>query len=126
MTSGQTINASYFIENCLKPLVCALNEQRPTSGTKNMKFHHENAKPHVAKKTIEHIESEEFKIIRYPPYSPDLAPCDFWLFDILKRHLDTSADEKSLEKQITKVLSEIPKEQYAMTFQKWLERMQLC
>ena len=49
-----------------------------------------------------------------------------WLFDILKRHLDTSADEKSLKKQITEALSEIPKEQYPITFQKWLERMQLC
>ena len=30
-----------------KPLVSTLKEQRPMYGTKNLKFHHDNARPHV-------------------------------------------------------------------------------
>jgi hypothetical protein len=25
--------------------------------------------------------------LQHPPYSPDLAPCDFWVFPTLKRQL---------------------------------------
>ena len=91
-----------------------------------MEFHYDNARPHVAKTTVAHIEREGVRIIRHPPYSPDLAPCDFWLFDYIKRHLTDQPDEIALEKAITKVLIEIPKEEYVKTFAKWLERMQLC
>ena len=31
------------------------------------------------------LQEERVMIIRHSPYSPDLAPSDFWLFDYLKR-----------------------------------------
>ena len=31
--------------------------------------------------------------IDHPPYSPDLAPSDFWLFDIIKQHLGDQQDD---------------------------------
>ena len=36
---GQTITAESYIEDCLKPLVKCINRQRPTYGSKNLKFH---------------------------------------------------------------------------------------
>ena len=72
------------------------------------------------------LEREGVRIIRHPPYSPDLAPCDFWLFDEIKRHLDDQPDEKALETAITRILEAIPKEEYAKTFKKWIDRMQQC
>ena len=62
----------------------------------------------------------------HPPYSPDLSPCDFWLNDYIKRHLEDQEDEESLFKAVTKLLKSIPKEEYKKTFKKLLERMQLC
>ena len=50
-----------------------------------------------------------------PPYSPDLAPSDFWLFDY-----------KRLDAQMTEILSQIPKDEWIKTFDKLLERIQLC
>lgn len=62
----------------------------------------------------------------HPPYSPGLAPCDFWLFDRLKRNLDTYPDSTSLARAVTKELNSIPIDEYRKTFRKWTERMKLC
>jgi histone-lysine N-methyltransferase SETMAR len=87
---------------------------------------HDNAKPHVAKVVQEYLSNEGIKIIDHPPYSPDLAPCDFWLFGKIKQHLTDHKDVQSLKKQITEILAAIPKEEWLKTFEKYLERMQLC
>ena len=71
LKKGETINSESYINNCLKTLVKSLNEQRPTCGTKNMKFHHDNALPHVHLDVINYLNS--MIIMEHPPYSPDLA-----------------------------------------------------
>ena len=40
-------------------------------------------------KTLDNIERVRHSIalLRQPPYSPDIAPCDFWLFPKLKKPL---------------------------------------
>ena len=35
----------------------------------------------------------------HPAYSPDLAPCDYWLNDYIKRNLTDQPDEKSLTRE---------------------------
>jgi len=126
MERGKTITAAYYVKNCLKPLVKALKKERPTSGTKSMKMLHDNARPHVARTVISYLEQEHIAVIDHPPYSPDLAPCDFWLFSYIKRQLDDHNSESSLKTQITKILENIPASEYRKTFTKWIERMQLC
>ena len=93
---GKTIDAAYYIQQCLKPIVREINKQRPTSGTTNMKFHHDNARPHVAGSANSYVEQVGLQLICHPPYSPDLAPCDFWLFDIIKLNLADAMDAKDL------------------------------
>jgi histone-lysine N-methyltransferase SETMAR len=53
-----------------------------------MKFHHDNAGPHVTAAVKTRLADAGITIIRHPPHSPDLAPSDFWLFDLIKRNLD--------------------------------------
>ncbi len=126
MDKGVTIDHKYYIDNCLKPTLATLKQQRPTSGLKNMKILHDNAKPHVHINVKNFLEQEGITIIDHPPYSPDLAPCDFWLFDEIKRRLHDHCDAESLMCQITDILNLIPKDEYLKTLKKWLERMQLC
>jgi hypothetical protein len=38
--------------------------------------------------SIEKIEKLGFILVLQPPYSPDLVPCDFFLFGYLKQHLE--------------------------------------
>ena len=91
-----------------------------------MKFHHNIARSHVSESIKSYLKSNGFTIIRHPPYSLDLAPSDFWLFDYIKRQLTDHKSRKSLEQEITEILENIPKEEYQKTFNKWLERMELC
>lgn len=126
LESGKTICAKYYRDHCLKPTIKKVMEERTNSGVKNMKILHDNAKPHIAKIVKTYLENEGITIIDHPPYSPDLAPCDFWLFSKLKQSLDSHSDVESLKNQITEILETIPKEEYLKTFKKYLERMQLC
>ena len=49
MDKGKTINKDSYINDCLVPLVNTLKRQRPSTGAKNIKLHHDNARPHVHK-----------------------------------------------------------------------------
>jgi len=53
-----------------------------------------------------------------PPYSPDLAPCDFFLFLRLKKVLIGHRFEatEDIKRNSTKTLLDIPKEQFAKCF----------
>lgn len=123
---GKTVDSESYINDCLNPLVSSLQRQRKQSGVKNLKFHHDNARPHVAQAVIEFLEGQEFIMMEQPPYSPDLAPSDFWLFDYIKERLDNHTSAESLVRQITKILRETPKKEFQKTFEKWIERMDLC
>ena len=48
---------------------------------------HDNATPHTSCKTKDTIKKLGFEILPHPPYSPDLAPSDYWLFGEMKRPL---------------------------------------
>ena len=126
LDKGKTINHQTYIKDCLEPLVSTLKEQRPICGTRNLKFHHDNAKPHVHVSVKKYLEDQNFVVMDHPPYSPDLAPCDFWLFSYIKSRLSNHTGSESLSAQITEIVSSIPESEYRKTFNKWLERMQYC
>lgn len=45
---------------------------------------HDNARPHVAVSTLQHLHNIGYEILPHPAYSPDLSPTDFHFF----KHLD--------------------------------------
>ncbi|XP_065642595.1 histone-lysine N-methyltransferase SETMAR-like [Hydra vulgaris] len=92
---GDTITSKYYIKKCLKPLICKINKQRPKTGTQNFKFLHDNARPHVTETVTNCLNQAGITIIRHPPYSPDLAPSNYWLFDLIKKNLDDDTDVES-------------------------------
>ena len=54
---------------------------------KNMLFHQDNAPCHKSITTMAKLHELHFELLLYPPYSPDLAPSNCWLFVDLKRML---------------------------------------
>ena len=40
-------------------------------------MHHDNASAHTAGATRDFIADKPIQLLSHPPYSPDLAPCDF-------------------------------------------------
>ena len=55
-----------------------------------------------------------------PPYSPDLAPCDFWLFPKLTGCRYVTIEEMKVA--VTKVIDTLPQEDFHGDLQKLLER----
>ena len=123
---GQTIDHEYYIDNCLQPVLEEIKHQRPSYGTNRILLHHDNGKPHIHQDVSDYLESEGLTIIPHPPNSPDLSPCDFWLFDLIKLNLSDQTDSQSLHDAITEFMYSLDKEEYRKTFDKWIERMQLC
>ena len=67
-------------------------------------------------------------VLYHPPYSPDLAPMDFFLFHHLKSIMKGArfAGVAAIQERVTAVLRSIPKEAFADSFQKLYERCQQC
>ena len=59
------------------------------------------------------------KTVLHHPYSPDLAPCDFWLFPKLRGcRYETS---EQMKEAVTKVIDTLTQEDFHGAFQKLLE-----
>ena len=65
------------------------------------------------------LASEKVKVLNHPPYSPDLSPCDFFLFPRLKKML-------SGNKYMSRRFQQITKEDYLSAFRDWVKRLQKC
>ncbi len=59
------------------------------------------------------------KIVLQPPYSPDLAPCAFWLFPKLKGCRYETIEE--MKEAVTKVIDTLTQEDFHGAFDKFLE-----
>ena len=64
------------------------------------------------------------KTVPQPPYSSDLASCDFWLFPKLRCcHFETI---EVMKETVTKVIDTLTQEDFHGAFQKLLERYNKC
>ena len=64
------------------------------------------------------------KAFPHPPYSPDLAPCDFWLFPKLRGF---GYERIELIKEVvTKVIGTLKEEDFQGAFQKLMEQYNKC
>ena len=60
------------------------------------------------------------KRVRQPPYCPDHALCDFWLFPKLRDCCYETIEE--IKEAVTKVIDTLTREDFHGAFQKLLER----
>ena len=91
-------------------------------------LHMDNAPAHrsdIVQRTLDFMEWPQLK---QPPYSPDLSPCDFFLFPLLKRNLhghnfQTTA---ALHQAVLDEISAVPSIQWKRCFRQWIERCRKC
>ena len=64
------------------------------------------------------------KTVRHPPYSPDLAPCDFWLFSKLRGCRYETIEE--MKEAVTRVIDTHTQEDFHGAVQNLLEGYNKC
>ena len=83
LQKGKSITGAYYA-SLLDKLKAELAEKRPHLQKKKVLFHQDNAPSHTSAVAMAKIHELWFELLDHPPYSPDLAPNDFFLFPHLK------------------------------------------
>lgn len=124
---GTTVNAEYY-KGFLKRLRDDVRRKRPEKWRNGFLLHHDNAPCHTSLLIRQFLADKNIPVCPQPPYSPDVAPSDFWLFPKLKttlkgRRFDTIPDIERATKEQLKILK---KEDFRRCFQVWYERWEKC
>lgn len=89
LPKNTTMTAQVYCDS-LEELKDALIQKRrriANQGFQNFHFLHDNARPHTAQLTQQKLADLGFSVVPHPPYSPDLAPSDYYLFSSMKAGL---------------------------------------
>ena len=83
--SGHTVTGRFYKNSVLKKLKEFYNKKRPSKGWSGVHLLHYNASSHKCEVVKSFLASEKVKGLNHPPYSPNLRPCDIFLFPRLKK-----------------------------------------
>ncbi len=69
-----------------------------------------------------------FKKVQHPPYSPDLSPCDFFLFPFVKKKLRgrNFANIGEVIQEVDAIIGAIPTWKWKECYQDWKRRALKC
>ncbi|XP_011647659.1 histone-lysine N-methyltransferase SETMAR-like [Pogonomyrmex barbatus] len=83
LEKGKTITGVYYA-SLIDKLKTEIAKKRPHLKKKKVLFHQDNTPAHTSVVAMAKIHELQFELIDHPPYSPDLAPSNFFLFPRLK------------------------------------------
>ena len=82
--NGQTVYKGNYVE-VLREFRKRFRHKRPALFKSSQRhFHQSNTTVHSSILVTDCLTKMSIKTVPYPPYSPELAPCDFWLFPKLR------------------------------------------
>lgn len=124
--TGTTVNAAFYVE-VLKRLKQRVNRVRPAIKD-SWRLHHDNAPSHTAFVVGDYLTRINVAVVPQPPYSPDVAPADFFLFPHVKRALKGQHLESipNIIATTTRTLKGIPEQAFQDAFLAWKSRLQRC
>jgi hypothetical protein len=124
----QKYNSQFFTETVSPSIEKKLAECRPKLQTTPPHLHVDNTNPHTSKGSIEKIEELGFILVPQPPYSPNLAPCDFSLFGYLKQPLEGKhlTREDSVIAAVMEAFDKIPLQTFQNAMDDWQYRLRRC
>jgi hypothetical protein len=117
---GRTVNAEFYCK-VLRRLRENIQRKRPEMWRAgNWMLHDENAPSHRALVTREFL-AHNIITLPHPPYSPNLDPCDFFLFPKMKlqlkgRHFDRLEE---IQRESQNVLGTLRDQDFQHMFQQW-------
>ena len=103
-----------------------VQEEIPSEKASTLQWHFQqnNAPVHNSIIVTDYLTKMGIKTVPQPPYSPDLAPCDFWLFPKLRGCRHETIEE--LKEAVMKVIDTLTQEDFHGAFEKLLEWYNKC
>ncbi|KAG5331644.1 MOS1T transposase, partial [Acromyrmex charruanus] len=91
-------------------------------------LHQDNAPAHNALSVKRYLAARGTPVLEHAPYSPDLAPCDFFLFPKIKSALKGIRFEsmEEVKRKSAELLNALTKEDFQHCFDQWKKRMERC
>ena len=88
----------------------------------------DNVRPHVAKLVLAWLAKNKITVVPHPPYSPDLAPNDFFLYPAVKKVLKGIRFPTigALKKKVHAQLNLVAQNGLAAAFEQWEKRWTKC
>ena len=124
---GKFVNSQRYIE-ALANLRNSIRRRRRGKLSSGILLHHDNAPAHRSAATRQVISQHGFEVLPHPPFSPDLAPCDLYLFPQIKKmikgHRFEGIDE--LKQAFEAALFSKSPEFFREAFFKWRYRAEKC
>ncbi|UYV60449.1 hypothetical protein LAZ67_1001180 [Cordylochernes scorpioides] len=65
-------------QNAFQQYLKKIKQSRPRVQLKGVLLRHDNTRPHTSAQTLDFLTNSGVQLLTHPPYSPDLAPCDFF------------------------------------------------
>ena len=124
----RTVTGQWYATQCLPQVLEAVEMRRPRTRTRGLLLHHDNAPAHRSHVVADFLAREHIQEVGHPPYSPDLAPCDFFVFPNVKRLMRGIRYESPEDavKAFKDLVEGLPPSAWASCWTKWFQRMQSC
>ena len=112
--TGQTVNKEYYVEVLWEFRKGFLGKRLALFKSVQWFFHQDNAPVHNSSLVTDYLTKMGINTVPQPPYSPDLAPCDFWLFPKLRGCRYETIEE--MKEAVTKVIDTLTQEDFQGAF----------
>ena len=99
--SGMTVNADFYCDVLRRLRENVRRKRAQKWRNQNLIIHNDNVPAHRSFKVSLFLAKNNMTLIPHPPYSPDLAPCDFFLFPKLKLRMKGQTFDTIEEIRIT-------------------------
>ena len=114
LPTGQTVNKEYYVEVLRGFRKRFLGKRPALFKSAQWHFHQDNAPVHNSILVTDYLTKTGIKTVPHPPYSPDLGPCDFWLFLKLRGCRYETIDE--MKEAVMKVIDTLTQEDFHGAF----------
>ena len=117
--TGQTVNKEYYVEFLREFRKRFLGKRPALFKSGQWHFHQDDIPVHNFILVTDYLSKMGIKTVPQPPYSPDFAPCDFWLFPKLKENLRGCRYETiEMKEAVTKVIDTLTQDDFHGAFEK--------
>ena len=118
---GQRVRVTGYYVEVLREFRKTFRQKRPALfKSAQWHFHQDNAPDDNSILVTDYLTKMGIKAVPHPPYSTDLAPCDFCLFPKLRGCRYGTIEE--MKEAVTKIIDTLTQEDFRGAFEKLLER----